>query len=203
MNNLLISDLVIKFLNTNDELYIKELKRRFDFCGFKHDEYINFILFEEKIKNKHKNNIDQKILDNCFVIGNESSEKIFHNIEDYIYNPSDIKETTLYTSQLISIIDEAIVLTYSSKINKYKSEKKIKLLAKEKTENWIYYEFLNRMEYICRCANKIDNNNLTSLFENEIGKLYDNEMQICILTRWDKKTVAAKDFEPYGTNYND
>lgn len=200
---LLISDLAIKYVKTGDESYKEELKQRFGFCGFKNKEYEEFIRFESNILRKHEEPQEKNIIDTFCIIGNQNKTNIFKNKEEYEYNPQQITNKTLYTSQLIALIDEAIILTFSSKIKEYIAKNEIVTLSKEDTSNWIYYEFNNRLEYICRCANKIKSLNNRSMFEENISKLYDNEMQLCILYRWQKETVAAKNFVPYSIKNGD
>lgn len=207
MYRLLISDLAVNYLLTNDEKYKNELLKRFSFCGFGKKEVDEFICFEGNIflvHKKEKNEYEEKTcIDKLFIIGKENCNMIFENKSNYEFNPNNVTSQTLYTSQLLAIIDEANVLSFSSKINNYKSKNEIIKMSKENSENWLYYEFKNRLEYICRCSNKIFSKDKKSIFEKSINKLYDNEMQLCIISRWDSQTVAANAFQPYSSNYGD
>ena len=91
-------------------------------------------------------------------------------------------------------------VSYTSKLLEYKSSNELLLISKENERNWVFFEFFNRLEYICRCANGIDDNTKVSIFANKIGILYDNEMQLCLL-RWGNIDISARNFSPYSDEY--
>lgn len=113
-----------------------------------------------------------------------------------MYNPDSDNSKTLLISETLSIIDEAIFVSYSTKISNYKSKEEIIYLSQENEDNWLYFEFFNRLEYVCRCANKIIDGPKSSLYWEKIGILYENEMQIC-MKRWKNIDVSSKKFVPY------
>lgn len=202
MEEYLLSDLLILYKSTNRKEYLDEIKNRMFFCGFTSQEISEFIKFEEGIIKYKEKNYTKKIINKFYIIGKKENEYIFYKPDKYMFNPDSNNKNTLMISELLSIIDEAIFLTYSNHINSYNSKKEIKLLAQENINNWAFFEFKNRIEYICRCANNIINGPKTILYGEKTNILYDNEMQICI-RRWKNIDVSSKNFVPYTYQYFD
>lgn len=198
---LLLSDLLCLYNLTGIKKYLEELKNRMFFCGFTIEEIAEYIEFENHIFNVRNEKYKKHILTNYFIFGKKENTCIFDNVDSYMYNPSGDNKRTLMSSELISIIDEAIFLSYSNKINSYKSRDEIIKLSIENSSNWLFFEFKNRIEYICRCANHIINGPKKVLFAEKTNILYDNEMQIC-LRRWNVD-VSSKNFIPYTQQYFD
>ena len=144
---------------------------------------------------------NKKIIEKHYIIGKNKNKYIFQNPEIYMYNPDGSNKKTLLISETIAIIDEAIFLSYSKLLNTYNASKEIMYLSQENENNWLYFEFMNRLEYICRCANKIFNGPKKALYSEKSEILYDNEMQIC-LSRWNID-VSSKKFIPYTQQYFD
>ena len=200
MQELLLSDLICLYIQTKEKKYIQELEYRMHFCGYTKDEILMFIEFETNIINKRKDKYKKSLINNKYIIGKKDNINIFKNIDEYMYNPESNGKKTLMICETLTIIDEAIFLTYSKKLNEYNSKEEILSLSKENESNWLFFEFCNRLEYICRCANKIFDNNKSSIYIDKIHKLYDNEMQICI-KRWKDIDVSSKNFIPYTNQY--
>ncbi len=201
MEKFLLSDLLLQYSLTKDKIYYEEIKNRMLFCGFTIEEVSEFINFEGKILKQRKHVDNKLILDNKYIVGKKQETKIFDNIENYMYDPDKNNENTLMISETIAIIDEAIFLSYSNAINEYAAKKEILNLTKENETNWLYFEFKNRIEYICRCANKIIDGPKYALYNEKNSNLYNNEMQICIM-RWNVD-VSSKNFIPYTNQYYD
>lgn len=200
---LLISDLIILYKKTNELKYLEDLKRRFKFCGFKENEIEEFVNFETLLYEFKEYKYDKSIIDNHYIIGKENSKEIFPNTNLYKFIPDSTSKEMLYTSEIVSILDEAAVLCYSNKIKNYRAKNEIVGLSKEEFSNWLYKEFYNRLEYLCRCGNKINTNTKKSIFKDKILNLFWNETKICIDARWDTKYVTTKKFEPYSEEFYD
>lgn len=198
---LLLSDLLCLYYKTNEIKYLEELKLRMMFCGYTNEEISEFIIFETNILYSRKNTYVKNILKTYYIIGKNTSKNIFLNPNSYMFDPEKDNKKTLMISELISIIDEAIFLTYSPKIKTYNAKNEIYNLSLETSSNWLFFEFKNRLEYICRCANHIINGPKSTLFSKKIDILYDNEMQIC-LKRWNVD-VSSRNFVPYTQQYFD
>lgn len=201
MEKFLLSDLLLQYSLTKDKIYYEEIKNRMLFCGFTIEEVSEFINFEGKILKQRKHVDNKLILDKKYIVEKKHKTKIFDNIENYMYDPDKNNENTLMISETIAIIDEAIFLSYSNAINEYAAKKEILNLTKENETNWLYFEFKNRIEYICRCANKIIDGPKYALYNEKNSNLYNNEMQICIM-RWNVD-VSSKNFIPYTNQYYD
>lgn len=201
MENFLLSDLLLQYSLTKDKIYYEEIKNRMLFCGFTIEEVSEFINFESKILEQKKCIDNKLILNKKYIVGKKYATKIFDNIENYMFDPDRNNENTLMISETIAIIDEAIFLSYSNAINEYAAKTEILNLTKENETNWLYFEFKNRIEYICRCANKIINGPKYALYNKKNSNLYNNEMQICII-RWNVD-VSSKNFIPYTNQYYD
>lgn len=201
MEKFLLSDLLLQYGLTKDKIYYEEIKNRMLFCGFTIEEVSEFINFEDKILKQRKHVDNKLILDKKYIVGKKQETKIFDNIENYMYDPDKNNENTLMISETIAIIDEAIFLSYSNAINEYAAKKEILNLTKENETNWLYFEFKNRIEYICRCTNKIIEGPKYALYNEKNSNLYNNEMQICIM-RWNVD-VSSKNFIPYTNQYYD
>lgn len=201
MEKFLLSDLLLQYSLTKDKIYYEEIKNRMLFCGFTIEEVLEFINFESKILEQKKCIDNKLILDKKYIVGEKHATKIFDNIENYMFDPDRNNENTLMISETIAIIDEAIFLSYSNAINEYVAKTEILNLTKENETNWLYFEFKNRIEYICRCANKIINGPKYALYNKKNSNLYNNEMQICIM-RWNVD-VSSKNFIPYTNQYYD
>lgn len=162
-------------------------------------EINQFISFEKYIYELRNKEYDKSIIEEHYIL-NRKKEEVLLDEGTLSYNPDILSDKTLFTSNLIAIIDEAIVLSYSNKIKEYKACNEIMKYTEENMNNWMFYEFFNRMEYICRCANNKFSGK-GSLYEKKISVLYENEAQLCILNRWNKEDVAARDFIPYTEEY--
>lgn len=198
---LLLSDLICLYYTFNDKKYFDELKNRMIFCGFSCDEIEEFVKFETNILFSRNYKYKKNIMENFYIIGKNKSKNIFPNPSSYMFDPESNNEKTLLISELTSIIDEAIFLTYSSKIKTYVAKNEIYNLSLENSNNWTFFEFKNRLEFVCRCANHIINGPKSTLYSEKIDILYDNEMQIC-LKRWNVD-VSSKNFIPYTQQYFD
>lgn len=201
MKEMLLSDLLCLYHSTNESKYLKEIKNRMLFCGYTNNEIAEFIQFENDILNSKEEKYNKKIIEKHYIIGKNKNKYIFQNPEIYMYNPDGSNKKTLLISETIAIIDEAIFLSYSKLLNTYNASKEIMYLSQENENNWLYFEFMNRLEYICRCANKIFNGHKKALYSEKSEILYDNEMQIC-LSRWNID-VSSKKFIPYTQQYFD
>lgn len=201
IKNLLISDLIMLYSKTKDTKYIEDLKNRFKFCGFTNEETEEFIEFETSLYEFKGCKDDKTIIKRHYILGNKNKGVLFEDKSLYKYIPDTSSKKIFYTSELISVIDEAAVLTYSSNINKYKAKDKIIALSKEEVNNWVYREFFNRLEYLCRCANEVFSESKKSLFQKKISNLYWNESKICIDARWDPKYISSRKFEPYSEEF--
>lgn len=197
---LLLSDLLYLYKITQNQKYIDEVKERMIFCGFTDSEINEFILFENKIIESNEKKYDKCIMDNYYIIGKDKKDYIFKDISMFKYNPDSDNKKTLLISETLAIIDEAIFLTYSNKINNYKAKDEIINLSLENSSNWVYYEFRNRIEYICRCANHIVDGPDYAFYNDKKDILYENEMQIC-MSRWGNIDVKSRNFIPYTEEY--
>lgn len=199
MKEMLLSDLLCLYYSTYEKKYLDEIKNRMLFCGYTVNEINEFIRFESDILNSKEEKYNKKIIDRHYIIGKNKKEYIFKNIENYMYSPDSDNKKTLLISETIAIIDEAIFLSYSKLLNTYNASKEIIYLSQENENNWLYFEFMNRLEYICRCANKVFDAPKKALYSEKNMSLYDNEMQICLL-RWNVD-VSSRKFVPYTQEY--
>ena len=142
IKELLLSDLICLSKTKNDVFYT-ELKRRMLFCGFTEKEIEELVYFETLIYHANILKYTGKIKNEHWIIGKENETHIFENKDMYEYNPNTDNKNTLLLSTLMAVIDEAIVLTYSSKIDNYKAKEEIKQLAKETQDNWLFFELKN------------------------------------------------------------
>lgn len=99
--------------------------------------------------------------------------------------------------ELLCIIDEANVFKNHSINCSDVVMNELEELGREDFENWVLYEFFNRIENECRFANNISNDIKIMLFQDKIDKLYDNEMGIVMINRW--KNIMPKEaiYVPY------
>lgn len=201
--NLLLDDLIIKHIKKNDEKAYQEIIKRLKFCGF-NDYTIECIIgYESNIIN-HGKIRNKLICDNYFLIPYKNSDIIFSEPSKCIYKlDENVFEETLLISELLAIIDEANIISYSNKLNEYKNKNEIKNLSLENSNNWLIREYNNRLENICRFANNISNLERKSLFKKNYNILYDNEMQIIMNNRWENLEIRDKLFEPYSEEYFD
>lgn len=201
--NLLLDDLIIKHIKKNDEKAYQEIIKRLKFCGF-NDYTIECIIgYESNIIN-HGKIRNKLICDNYFLIPYKNSDIIFSEPSKCIYKlDENVFEETLLISELLAIIDEANIISYSNKLNEYKNKNEIKNLSLENSNNWLIREYNNRLENICRFANNISNLERKSLFKKNYNTLYDNEMQIIMNNRWENLEIRDKLFEPYSEEYFD
>ena len=201
--NLLLDDLIIKHIKKNDEKAYQEIIKRLKFCGF-NDYTIECIIgYESNIIN-HGKIRNKLICDNYFLIPYKNSDIIFSEPSKCIYKlDENVFEETLLISELLAIIDEANIISYSNKLNEYKNKNEIKNLSLENSNNWLIREYNNRLGNICRFANNISNLERKSLFKKNYNILYDNEMQIIMNNRWENLEIRDKLFEPYSEEYFD
>lgn len=201
--NLLLDDLIIKHIKKNDEKAYQEIIKRLKFCGF-NDYTIECIIgYESNIIN-HGKIRNKLICDNYYLIPYKNSDIIFSEPSKCIYKlDENVFEETLLISELLAIIDEANIISYSNKLNEYKNKNEIKNLSLENSNNWLIREYNNRLENICRFANNISNLERKSLFKKNYNILYDNEMQIIMNNRWENLEIRDKLFEPYSEEYFD
>lgn len=199
MKEMLLSDLLCLYYTTHENKYLNEIKNRMLFCGYTNDEIYEFIRFESEILNSKEEKYSKKIIDRHYIIGKNKNKYIFQNPEIYMYNSNGDNKKTLLISETIAIIDEAIFLSYSKLLNTYNASKEIIYLAQENENNWLYFEFMNRLEYICRCANRVFDGPKKASYSEKSIRLYDNEMQIC-LYRWNVD-VSSRKFIPYTEEY--
>lgn len=199
MKEMLLSDLLCLYYSTYENKYLNEIKNRMLFCGYTNDEIYEFIRFESEILNSKEEKYSKKIINRHYIIGKSKNKYIFQNPEIYMYNSNGDNKKTLLISETIAIIDESIFLSYSKLLNTYNASKEIIYLAQENKNNWLYFEFMNRLEYICRCTNRVLDGPKKALYSEKSMKLYDNEMQIC-LYRWNVD-VSSRKFIPYTEEY--
>lgn len=199
---LLLSDLLCLYKETNDEKYLKEIKDRLHFCEFTNDEIEQFLRIEGEVIDSRTEKYNGLISEKYWIFGHKNKKRIFDSSDKYIYNPED-NTNTLLLSELLAIIDEAIFLSLSNEINKYKAKDEILALANENKSNWLYIDFYSRVEYMLRCANHVMTNSISSLFPDKIRNLYDNETQI-LLFRWPSEFYNYDNlFIPYTNQYYD
>lgn len=199
MKEMLLSDLLCLYYSTYEKKYLDEIKNRMLFCGYTVNEINEFIRFESDILNSKEEKYNKKIIEKHYIIGKNKNKYIFQNPEIYMYNPDGSNKKTLLISETIAMIDEAIFLSYSKLLNTYNASKEIIYLSQENENNWLYFEFMNRLKYICRCANKVFDAPKKALYSEKNMSLYDNEMQICLL-RWNVD-VSSRKFVPYTQEY--
>ena len=200
MEKYLLSDLLCLYLKNKDKLYLNEINRRMKFCGYTKNEISMFIEFESDIINNKTEKYHKLFTDKKYIIGKNKDKFIFNNIDNYMYNPNSNNNLTLLLSETLTIIDEAIFITYTSKLNQYNAYNEIISMSKENSSNWLFFEFFNRMEYICRCANNITNGTKSAMYNDKNNILYENEMQICI-KRWNDIDISSRNFIPYTNEY--
>lgn len=199
--NMLLDDLINKYINDNDLKSFEEINRRLKFCGFNNQTIEYIIGYEGNILNIGKKRNDL-ICNEYFIIPKKNHLKLFENINKCIYRLDDnIYTETLLLTEILAIIDEAIVITYGLEINKYKCADEIKMLSNENSSNWLFKEFYNRLENICRYASNVPSTNKEMQFVDKIDILYENEMQIIMNNRWPNLAVRNNLFEPYSDEY--
>ena len=166
---LLLSDLLCLYKETNDEKCLKEIKKRLHFCEFTNDEIEQFLRIEGEVIDSHIEKYNGPVSKKYWIIGQKNKQKIFDTPNKYMYNP-DENSQTLLLSELLAVLDEAIFLSLSNEINKYKSKEEILSLANENKSNWLYIDFYSRVEYMLRCANHVMSKSVSSLFPGKIRK---------------------------------
>ena len=199
---LLLSDLLCLYKETNDEKCLKEIKKRLHFCEFTNDEIEQFLRIEGEVIDSHIEKYNGPLSKKYWIIGQKNKQKIFDTPNKYMYNPEENSQTLLL-SELLAVLDEAIFLSLSNEINKYKAKDEIISLAKENKNNWLYIDFYSRVEYMLRCANSVMIHSDSTLFPDKIRYLYDNETQI-LLFRWPSDFYNYENlFIPYTEQYFD
>lgn len=174
----LISDLICLYNKTGEQRYLMDLKNRFKFCGFTDKETEEFLKFETYISELKENKYEKLILKKYWLVGKELKRDIFDDEQKYTFNPGKDNSNILLTSEIMAIIDEAVVLSYSNYINKYISKNRILEIAKEESSNWLFREFKSRIEFICRIANNVKASNKKMLYSEKVDNLYWNENAI-------------------------
>lgn len=197
-----ISDLIIEFVNGKkyDKNIVEvEIINRLKYCGFDINTIGYIISYEKAIISKRNINTDEALLkDKYFWINKNINSVLFPNPEDYILEIGKLPTTkTLLLGELLCIIDEANVFKNHSMNCNDTVMHELEELGRENFDNWVLYEFFNRLENECRFANNISNDVKTMLFQTSIDKLYDNEMGIVMINRW--KSIMPKEaiYVPY------
>ena len=131
-----ISDLVIKSIYDNNELYLDEVKKRLYFCGFSPNVGDEIIKSELKLVGCKKNELltSKVIINNTFKV-------------------SDIDTKRMMLIELLCLIDEAVMIAKFYK-NKYSDDvlSEIEFISKEDIQNILFKEFYNRLEKCFRKA---------------------------------------------------
>lgn len=197
-----ISDLIIEFVNGKkyDKSIVEvEIFNRLKYCGFDINTIGYIISYEKAIISKRSINASDGLLkDKYFWINKNINSILFPNPEDYILEIGGLPTTrTLLLGELLCIVDEANILKNHSKNYTDIVMHELEEIGRENFNNWVLYEFFNRLENECRFANGISNNIKTMLFQDSIDKLYDNEMGIVMINRW--KSIMPKEaiYIPY------
>lgn len=182
--NLTISDLIIKSIYENNDLYLEEVRKRLYYCGFSPN------VIDEVIKKELKLVVDRK---NELIIPKRVIDKNFkkENI--------DVKKMML--GELLCLIDEAVMISKFFK-DQYDSNtlQEILLISNEDMHNILFKEFYNRLEKCFRKANNLKLKFRGFVYEEQIGKLYEEEMKIILKERW--SNTLEIDFTPYdGEDY--
>lgn len=174
-----VSDLIIKCIYENNDLYIEEVKKRLYYCGFSPNVIDEVMKGELKLVHNKENKLisEKRIINDDFQIDN-------------------INVKNMMLGELLSLIDEAVM------INKFFSDKysprvlkEIELISKENMHNIFFKAFYNRLEKCFRKANNLELKFKGFVYEEQIGKLYENEMQILLRNRWG--SILELDYEPY------
>ena len=181
--DLTLSDLIIKSIYEDNNIYLDEVKKRLYFCGFSPN------VIDEVIKNELKLVSDRK---NEIII----SKTIINN--DFKVENINIKKMML--GEILCLIDEAVM------IDKFYKDKypinlldEIEKISMEDMNNFLFNEFYNRLEKCFRKANNLNLKFKGFVYEEQIGKLYENEMQIILKSRWGN--VLEIDFNAYKGDY--
>ncbi len=159
-----ISDLIIKSIYEDNDIYMDEIKNRLYYCGFSPN------VIDEVIKNELKLVVNKK---------NESvSTKRLINDSFRLSNVS-IKKMML--SELLCLIDEAVMINkFFSNDYSYEIIEEIKHISTEDMKNILFKEFYDRIENSFRKANNLKLKFKGYVYEEQIGKLYENEMHIIL-----------------------
>lgn len=182
--DLTISDLIIKSIYEKKGLYIEEVKKRLYYCGFSPNVIDEVIKNELKLaKRKNESIIKKTVIDKTFKVEN-----------------IDVKKMML--GEILCLIDEVVM------INKYYQDQypksvlqELESISKEDLNNFLFKEFYNRLEKCFRTANNLKLKFKGFVYEEQIGKLYENEMQIIVMNRWN--SILEIDFNPYSGETNE
>ena len=88
-------------------------------------------------------------------------------------------------SELLCLIDEAVIINkFFSNEYSYDILKEIENISVEDMKNVLLKEFYDRIENSFRKANNLKLKFKGYVYEEQIGKLNENEMQIIIKNRW-------------------
>ena len=163
-----ISDLIIKSIYEDNNLYIDEIKKRLYYCGFSPNVIDEVIKTELKLVTNKKNELfsSKRLINDNFKLSSVSIKKMM-------------------LSELLGLIDGAVMINnYFSNDYSYEIIKEIESISTEDMKNVLFQEFYNRIESSFRKANNLKLKFKGYVYEEQIGKLYENEMQIILKNRW-------------------
>ena len=179
-----ISELIAKSIFENDDCYLNEVKNRLYYCGFSPNVIDDIIQKELKLVNENKIQIiSSRIIDNKF------------NINTFKANKNKIM-----LSELLAIIDESIMIRkFFSHNYDENTINQIEQISSEDLNNFLMKEFYDRIESAFRDANNLKLKFRGYVYEEQIGKLYENEMAIIVKNRW--SNFIDTTFKIYGGIY--
>lgn len=197
-----ISDLIIELIRSSNERkqFVKdEICNRMKYCGFDDNTIGYFISYEKAIANKKTKGLNEDILINKYYWYKKNiTERIFCDADDYILIPNNrISSKTLLTCEILCIIDEANILRNHVQCYNKNVMQEIIYLGNEGFNNWVYYEFYNRLENEYRFANNITNDYKGMYIQEKIDNLYYNEMGIIMINRWKNIMPEEAIYVPY------
>ena len=135
-----LSDLLIKYKYDKNDIYLNEVKRRLKYCGFS-TSVIECLIKEET---KLINNDSESLIKNIYITN------------DFKLNDIKGKEDKLLLSELLCIIDEAVMIKkYFVKDYNKDLLDELEPIKEEDLSNIFYLEFFNRIENYFRKGNNL------------------------------------------------
>lgn len=197
-----ISDLIIELIESSNErrkIVKDEICSRMKYCGFDDNTIGYFISYEKAIVNKKTEKLNEDMLINKYYWYKKNIEEpIFCDADDYILIPNNkISSKALLTCEILCIIDEANILRNHVQCYNKNVMHEINYLGNEDFNNWIYYEFYNRLENEYRFANNITSDYKGMYIQEIIDNLYYNEMGIIMINRWKNIMPEEAIYVPY------
>ena len=215
LRSMLFTELVSKYLLTEEDIYEEEMRRRLKFCSFDEESIVDIIRLEMKIikrRNLYSQNSIMDIFSWTNYINNYKNNidfKLFNMpLENYAQvDNQEVLDTTLSTAELAILYTDGQYLYKHNKdleipTNMVNDIKSIAIDKKGCVSNLkLIYNAKFDLVYM------LNNDTLPSReFALLCSRFFRNEVQIVIKNKWMKKfkfdnIYQGCDFEPYSIDY--